>query len=124
VKWHRPRSEPRQGAALLEAIIALAVLSISAIAVLRIASESYHALVLSIEAEVRLERAHALMDAATLWSRVELDQRLGERMQGDMRMRIHRDSPSLYSVALESADDGALLLETTLYRPSRPDATR
>jgi Tfp pilus assembly protein PilV len=114
----------RRGAALLEAIIALAVLSISAIAVVRIASESYHALELSIELETRMERAHALLDAATLWSRSEIDQRLGDRLQGEMRMSIQRVAPALYHVTLVSAVDGTPLLETTFFRPELVDAKR
>lgn len=114
----------RTGAALLEAIVALAIFSIAGIALLRVASEASHAIELSATAELRLRDAGRLMDAASLWSRTELDQRLGERTQGAMLMRISRPTPQLYRVELMESESDALLLATTLYRANRPDATR
>ncbi len=114
----------RTGAALLEAIIALAILSIAGIALLRVALEASHAIALSAAAEIRLRDAGRLMDAASLWSRTEFDQRLGVRTQGAMRMRISRPTTQLYHVELMESEGEAVLLATTFYRASGPDATR
>lgn len=114
----------RRGAALLEAIVALAILAIAGIALLRSAAESYHVMRLSAVAERRMLDASRLMEAATLWSRAEMDQRLGVRTQGDMRMRITRLLPELYQVELSDADDGRLLLATSLRRERTADAAR
>ena len=120
----RRRSCQRTGAVLLEAIVALAVFSIASVALLRVAAESYRAIELSAAEERRLRDAGRLMDAASLWSRTELDQRLGERTQGAMLMRISRPAPQLYRVELMESEGDALLLATTLYRANRPNATR
>jgi type II secretory pathway pseudopilin PulG len=114
----------RTGAALLEAIVALAILSIAGVSLLRVAVEASHAIELSAAAEIRLREAGRLMDAASLWSRTELDQRLGERAQGAMRMRISRPTAQLYRVELMEGEGDALVLTTTLYRASRSDAAR
>ena len=114
----------RRGAALLEAIVALTILAIAGIALLRSAAESYHVIQLSAVTERRMLDASRLMDAASLWSRAEMDQRLGERTQGDMRMRITRPLPELYQVELSDADDGRLLLATSLRRERTADAAR
>ena len=117
-----PTRDNRPGAVLLEAIIALAILSISGIALLQLTSESYLAVSVAAAEEFRMRSATRLLDAASLWSRTELDQRLGARVQGEMLMSIARTTATLYHVRLFDRNGGALLLSTTLYRPVRPDA--
>lgn len=113
----------RTGAALLEAIVALTVLAVAGITLLGVASDAYRAIELSAESERRLRDANRLLDAASLWPRGELDQRLGERPQGVLRMRIARTSAELYRVELFASDGEELLLATTLYRERGSDAT-
>lgn len=112
----------RPGAVLLEAIIALAILAISGIAVLQLTSESYLAVSVAAAEEFRMRNATRLLAAASLWSRTELDQRLGVRVQGGMLMSIERLSATLYHVRLSDRTGEALLLSTTLYRPVPQDA--
>lgn len=119
----RLRFDARLGAALLEAIIALTVLAISAISLLGVAADTYRAIEHSAGSERRMRDANRLLDAASLWSRTELDQRLGERIQGSMRMRIVRLSAELYRVQLLTADDDELLLATSFHRGKDADAS-
>ena len=81
-------------------------------------------MVLVRESEEQVRVARRLLDATTLWSRGELDQRLGERPQGPMMMRIDRLSSTLYLVSLRDTTTGAELLRTALYRSEAPDAPR
>lgn len=121
----RPRPTPaRRGAALLEAIVALALLSIAGLALMGIAVEATRAIESIAESERRLRDAGRLLDAVSLWSRVELDQRLGERPQGEMRLRISRVDAELYSVQLFAAGETEPLLVTTLLREVHLDAAR
>lgn len=116
------RFAARSGAALLEAIVALTVLAIAGISLLGVASDAYRVIERSADSERRMRDANRLLDAASLWSRTELDQRLGERIQGSMRMRIVRLSAKLYRVQLLTAADDELLLATSLHRGRSADA--
>jgi hypothetical protein len=55
------------------------------------------------------------MDAVTLWSRVELDQRLGERRQGSWWLRIDRATETLYVVTLADSLHRPIL-RTSVFR--------
>jgi type II secretory pathway pseudopilin PulG len=114
----------REGVALLEALVALVVLGTVASALLASTGTAYRAVVVAREAETQVREAQRLLDATTLWSRGELDQRLGERAQGPMTMRIDRLTRTLYLVSLRDTATGAELLRTALYREEVPDAAR
>lgn len=105
----------RSGFALLEAIIAITILSLSGVLLVTTAAEAHRAVVSAAVADAELLAASRLLDAVSLWSRTELDQRLGERPQGEMRMEIIRLTGVTYQVRLRSADE-RLLLATVLYR--------
>lgn len=107
----------RPGAALLEALASVMVLGIFAAGLLRAGVEARDAMEAGREAEERSRRAEALLDAATLWSRTELEQRLGEREQGAMLLRIVRVSPALFDLTVADST-GVELLKTTVHRPT------
>lgn len=112
------RVRHRAGAALLEAIVALALLATSGVAVAALGAGSSDAARRAREADARVRRASAFLEAVALWPREDLDRRLGDRTQGPWRLRIERPRPTLYLVTLaDSAPPRATVLTTALYRP-------
>lgn len=107
------RSE--RGAVLIEVIIALTILAAIGAALLSSAWLWHRTAERAREAEADLRAASAFMEAVTLWTRAELDQRLGDRAQGTWRLRIERPLQSLYVVSL--ADIGHReLIRTAVFR--------
>lgn len=105
----------RAGAALLEAVVALLILSTACVSATAMAATFTRTAVKARELDTEVRRAGALMDAASLWTRDDLDRRLGERRQGAWRMRIDRPVPTLYTVVLADST-GVELLRTALFR--------
>ena len=112
----------RLGAALLEAIIAIAVVTISGIAAVTVASDSVRAVQRARDAEAALREASRFFEAVALWPREDLDRRLGDRHQGPWLLRIGRVAPELYTVSLRDTLDGSVLLSTSLFRRGGTDA--
>jgi type II secretory pathway pseudopilin PulG len=112
IPWPRDRG----GAALLEALVALAVLATVGSAAAWTAAEAMRAVVRVHEEEARVRSAARLLTAASLWSRDDLDRHLGSRAQGPWRMRIDRPRPTLYLVSLADTTTDQVLLHTSLYR--------
>lgn len=108
---------PRRAMTLLEVLVALAILASAALAMLGMASQSWHAVRTAEEAERSLEEASAFLDAVALWPSDELDQRLGERRQYPWRLRIDRPARSLYVATLVDSSGSDTLLVTSLFRP-------
>ena len=69
------------------------------------------------EADVEMRSATAFMEAVALWTRDDLDRRLGDRPQGPWRMTVGRPLPTLYTVALADSATRRILLRTSLFRP-------
>lgn len=105
----------RAGAALLEAVVALLILSTACVSATAMAATFTRTATKAREVDGEVRRAGALMDAASLWTRDDLDRRLGERRQGAWRMRIDRPVPTLYTVVLADST-GVELLHTALFR--------
>lgn len=111
----RPR-----GVALLEAIVALAILAASAPAVAWLASESLRSV-----AEVRLREeeiraASRFLTAVSLWPREDLDRHLGRSDQGSWVMTVERPKRTLYVVTLSDALSAGVLVATAFSRPEEP----
>lgn len=108
----------RRGAALLEAMIALAILSAAGIGAVGLVAAGLRS-----ERDVRdRERAVAAADrvltASSLLLRTDLDQRLGDRQVGELLVRVGRPEPTLYRIAVaELAHPDVELLTTVMYRP-------
>jgi len=120
------RSVPpgRGGVALLEVLVALTLLTVAGIAAITLAAESAGAVRRAREADDGMRRASAFLDAVALWTRDDLDRRLGDRPQGPWRLRIDRPVPSVYVATLADSGTGAEVLRTALYRPESPHAAR
>lgn len=110
-------SRAKPGAVLLEAIVALTILMIAGVTAVIMATESAHSVALIRESEAELRSASAFLEAAALWTREDLDRRLGEREQGRWRLRIDRPAPTLYTLTLTDSLGRAELLRTTVFRP-------
>ena len=109
-----PRAQ--SGATLLEAIVAITLLGmigLSGLALARSAADILHG---AARTETEVRAADDFLNAVSLWSRTELDQRLGEREQGPWRQEIQRISPDLYLVTLRDSSGISVVLRTALFR--------
>ena len=104
---------------LLEVIVALTVLAVAGSAITALAHESLTVVTRAQRNGTEIQEASGFMDAVTLWTRTDLDQRLGSRRQGRWWLRIDRPLPSLYTLVLADSQHRELI-RTSLYR-SPPD---
>ena len=106
----------RSGVVLLEALVALLILTTAGAAAITMVAEGARDIGRVRLAEKRMHDASAFFDAVSLWSRDDLDRHLGNRSQGDWLMRVDRPDPELYVVSLTDTATEAELLRTSLYR--------
>ena len=107
----------REGAVLLEAVIAITVLGIVISGTAWMATEALASLNRAQEAEAEMREANRFLTAVSLWSATELDRRLGTTEQGPWLLRIDRTGAYLYVVTLmEREPDAPPLLGTILFR--------
>lgn len=107
----------RAGAVLLEAIVALLILSVAGTAAVTLVGQSADAVRRAREADAEVRAAGAFLHAVSLWTHEDLDRRLGDRPQGPWRLRIQRPAPTLYEVVLVDSAGDRELLRTALFRP-------
>lgn len=107
---------------LLEAIVALAILSSAGVVMVSFAAENARAVAQARSAESDLRAANAFFNAVSLWSRDDLDRHLGDRHQGHWIMRVDRQRPTLYVITLSDSTRRAPFLRTSLYRPETAHA--
>jgi type II secretory pathway pseudopilin PulG len=101
---------------LLEVLVALAIIAGIAAALVGLSAQAADAVRHAGVAERDLRSANAFMHAVALWTRDDLDRRLGARRQGAWQLEIQRGAEELYGVTLRDSS-GRTLLATTLYRP-------
>jgi type II secretory pathway pseudopilin PulG len=116
------RHKPRAGVVLLEAIVALTILTVAGLATVAIVRQGIDSVRRAENAEAEVRRASAFMDAVALWPRVDLDRHLGDRAEGPWRLVIDHPAPTLYLVALTDSLSRRELVRTALYRPEPRDA--
>jgi hypothetical protein len=110
----RPR--PRHGVVLLEAIVALTILTVAALASAAMVRQAVESVRRARGAERDLRKASAFMDAIALWPRADLDRHLGNRAEGPWRLEIDRPVSTLYLVVLTDSVSRRELVRTALYR--------
>jgi type II secretory pathway pseudopilin PulG len=115
------RSE--RGAALLEVLVALTILTVAGVSAITMASGAAQTMRKAREADVEMRKASTFFEAVALWSRADLDRHLGERAQGSWLMRVDRVDPVFYVVSLTDSASQRTLLETALFRPELSDET-
>ncbi len=114
----------RPGLALLECLIATVILAIAGVSLVVQLREALGVLDRVRRDDAELRQADQFLSKVRLWSRVELDARLGEREQGPYRLRVTRSMPRLYRLSLVDSGRTRVLLETTVYRPVEDDHAR
>jgi type II secretory pathway pseudopilin PulG len=118
------RRRPKRGVALLEVMVGLTLLAIAGVGLLVVlvqATDSVH------EIDRRDGEARAAsgqLDRASLWTRDQLDARIGSTRLADWTLHVAPLTPTMYRVALADTMTGALVLETSLYRPDSAHAER
>ena len=85
---HRRRSLQRRGMVLLEVIVGLTILAVSATTMVELAGESLQAVARANDADAEVHRADAFLQAVALWPRADLDRHLGDRLEGPWTMRV------------------------------------
>ena len=108
----------KKGIALLEALVAITILTIAGAGAVALATQATEAVRRARNADAQSRAGSAFLDAVALWSREELDRRLGDRRQGPWILRIDRPWPELYVVSLRDSLRSQELLRTSLFRPA------
>lgn len=116
------RRRSQCGVVLLEAIVALTILTVAALATVGVVRQAIDTVRRAEDAEAEIRRASAFMDAIALWPRADLDRHLGDRAEGRWRLGIDRPVPTLYLVTLKDSSGRWGLVRTALYRPEPPGA--
>lgn len=113
---------PRGGFALLEALVALTIVTVVGVSVVVLGQQTLQTERTAASEELLYADADRLMAAVSLLRRSELDQRLGGHEVGAYLVTVQRPESSLYrlSLARTKAPDRELLV-TVVYRP--PDAS-
>jgi hypothetical protein len=88
------------GAALLEVVAALAVLSLAGLALLELVAAHTRAMDLVAERERQLWDEERLLTAHVLLGAPDLDLRLGRRVMGSYMVSVQRPEPGLYRVGI------------------------
>lgn len=114
------RGRCRPGIAMLEVVVGLSLLTVAGAALLALLSQTMDAVERRYQHEAATRAASWRMDAIALWSRSQLDARVGSTPLGAWTLRITPLGPTLYRVGLADTATGAAVLETSLYRPD-PD---
>jgi prepilin-type N-terminal cleavage/methylation domain-containing protein len=109
-----------RGFALIEVLVALAILGIAGLALVDVASQSLVTLDRARGTEQRVADEDRLLAAYTLLNRRDLGARVGWRRVGSYDVVIDRLDFSLFRVTIGPADAGPDLV-TVIYRPGSGD---
>jgi type II secretory pathway pseudopilin PulG len=125
------RLSQRNGAALLEVMVALTILAVAGMWAVALVNQSVEAIHQVREADIAIRRANGFMEAVALWPRQDLDRHLGRHREGEWVLTVQRPAMSLYTIVLSAVPDtldgrplGRDLLSTAVFRPEVPDSAR
>jgi type II secretory pathway pseudopilin PulG len=110
------RRASRGGWVLLEVLLALVVLGISAAAIATTLHEVSTVLTRASDAERRLESAERLLNRYAARTGAELERSVGRWTEAGLGVRISRLNPTLFEILIVQPG-GQVALETALYRP-------
>jgi Tfp pilus assembly protein PilV len=109
--------QSRRGVALLEVLLAFALLAIAGISWISLAGQTARSL-----RDVRTTERTTLAAASTMeWvairTALELDGMIGERQEGDFNVTIIRLIPALYDVTISDTLTDTPILHSSVYAP-------
>lgn len=114
----RPAVRPSAGFALLDVLLALALLGSAGLAVISLLDQAMRAEHAARDTEREYQAADRVLTALTLLHRSELGQRIGTRPLGEFIVDIQRPERGLYRIALAGASaPERQLLVTVVARP-------
>lgn len=117
----RDRADVRRGAALLEVLVAIAILGGAGVGFIGALAEPLATARRAAARERTIETADRVLAAMTLLTRGDLDRWLGRREVGEFVTHVARPEPTLYRIAVAErrAPDHELLV-TVVFRPLEP----
>ena len=113
-----PMRGGERGAALLEALVALAILAVAGVSLIGLLVDTERGESAFELREVRSEGAEQLLTRLSLEDKRGLDIRLGRRSVGEFVTDVQRPEPEFYRLAVaDSLAPDAPLLVTVVFRP-------
>lgn len=112
------RLVPRQrGSALLDVVIALAVLGLSGTALITLLGQTAHSVRHVRDTERQVRRASDELGRFTTYDRPALAAMIGRSIRRGWIISVEQVNPDLFDVSIADTANGARLLATTIYRP-------
>jgi type II secretory pathway component PulJ len=108
----------RHGAALLEVMVALALLAGAGASLVSLLGAAFRSEATMRDREERYERLDRALTLLSLMGRADLDRRIGRHETGDIVTDVQRPERALYRIAVgTNGTDGREMLVTVVYRP-------
>jgi len=104
------------GVALLEVLVALAIVSAGGVATVAVLGAGLRAEHDARARERTLAAEERVLAVMTLLRREELDQRIGRHAVGEFAVSVQRPEPTLYRIAIGGKQTGVEDLVTVVYR--------
>lgn len=107
-----------RGAALIEAIVAMTILSVGGLSAVGVLQEALRSEAALQEREEALLTANRVLSAMVLLSRTDLERRLGRHEIGELLVDVQRPQPALFRIAVAHVSaPGVEALVTVVFRP-------
>jgi hypothetical protein len=100
---------------LIEVVAALTILALAALAWIGLARQGMHTLTLAQRHERQLRDASTLLVRFSLFTREDMQARLGWSGLAGSRTQVQQVAPELFAVSVLDSASGAVLLSTTYY---------
>ncbi len=110
------RLDGRRGIALLEALLALVLLTTAGLAWAALAGQASFALERAQERERKVAAAAAILARVEILSAPQLDAMVGRRRVDNHAIRVSRILPNLYRIEIAVGGEPVEWLETSVYR--------
>ena len=115
------RRAPPRGAALIEAIVAMAILSVGGLGVIAALHESLRSEASLRKREETTLNASRVLSAMVLLTRTDLERRVGSHAVGEFLVEVQRPQPTLFRIGI--AEREAPSVETLVTVVFRPEAS-
>jgi hypothetical protein len=113
----------RRGSALLDVVIALAVLGLSGVALVTLLGQTAHSVRNVRNTERIVRRASDELDRFVVYDGAQLVAMLGRTSYRGWRIDVAQAAPDLFDVTIAEMDATIPLLRTSFYRPDTADAS-